>query len=110
MIEEAKRPVPQDDTLRNSDDQTLQVPPHAHCWYCNAVVPPAPDHHQVQVPMVQMTPQGPDVKPWWVAVWDKHYEERKAADAAAAKQLEQAARAAAVNKGLVVARGPVRKV
>jgi hypothetical protein len=98
-----------------TDDQaTPALPPaHAHCWYCGAVVPPAPEHHQVQVPMVQMTSHGPDVAPWWVAVCDEHYEKVQAADEAAIKANEAAARIAKINKTsgrLVVAHGPIRKV
>ena len=97
--------VPQDDAFRNS----AAVPPHAHCWYCNAVV--APDAPQVKVVMIlQMSVEGPVLGHWLVPACAEHYEERQAADAEAAKQAERPARAAAVNSRLVVARGPVGKV
>ena len=95
--------VPRDDSFRNSEPP--EVPEHAHCWYCNAVV--APKAPQVKVTMIlQMSATGPVLGDWWVPVCDDHYKQRKKAD----RQDEQAARIAAVNKRLVVARGTVRSV
>lgn len=91
--------------MSESDDQVAAIPPHAHCWYCNAVV--APDAPKVKVTMIlQMSSTGPVLGDWWVAVCKQHHESRVLAD----KQAEQAARVAAVNKKLVVAHGPVRSV
>jgi hypothetical protein len=90
------------------DEEAPQIPPHAHCWYCNAVV--APDAPTVKIVMIlQMSASGPVLGDWWVPVCKPHHEERQAAD----KQAERAARVAAVNspaKRLIVPNGPIRRV